>query len=208
MTAVRAIVIGGSAGSMAPLEAMLRGLPESFPIPILIVRHLHATDCGSLARRLRRVCSLPVSEAIDKQPIEPGHVYTAPANYHMLAERDETIALSIDPKVHWARPSIDVLFESAAAVWGAGLAAVILSGASSDGTDGLGAVKAAGGIAVAQDPQTSEMKIMTQTPVEAGVVDSVLSPDHLAAWIQILSAFPDEPPTDALTPNTQADHEE
>ena len=204
MTALRAIVIGGSAGSAAPLKAILRALPDSFQIPILIVRHLHSTDCGSQARRLSRICPLPLLEAIDKQPIEPGHVYTALANYHMLVERDETIALSIDPKVHWARPSIDVLFESAAAVWGAGLAAVILSGASRDGTDGLGAVQAAGGITVAQDPQTSDMKIMTQAPVDAGVADSVLSPDRLAAWIQTLGAFP----PNEMTPNIQVEYEE
>lgn len=175
-----AIVIGGSAGSLAALEAILSALPADFAPPILVVEHLHASDDGAFARHLAHASVLPVIEPCDKDPIEGGRVYTAPANYHLLVEREGTISLSVSEKVNWSRPSIDVLFESASRVWRDALVAVILSGASADGAKGLGAVKAAGGRTFAQDPASAEIPFMPQAAIAAGAVDEVLPLAHIA----------------------------
>ena len=119
-------------------------------------------------------------EPCDKAPILGGRVYTAPANYHLLVEREGTISLSVSEKVNWSRPSIDVLFESAALVWRDALVAVILSGASADGAQGLNAVKAVGGRTIAQDPASAEIPLMPRAAIEAGAVDEVLQPAQIA----------------------------
>lgn len=175
-----AIVIGGSAGALHVLETLLSALPADFAPPILIVEHLHASDEGGFAHHLAQVSTLPVIEPCDKTPIQGGRIYIAPANYHMLVEREGTISLSVSEKVNWSRPSIDVLFESAACVWGDALVAVILSGASVDGTKGLGAVKAAGGRTLAQDPASAEFPLMPRAAIDAGAADEVLPPVHIA----------------------------
>ena len=142
---MNALVIGGSAGAFAALEAILSRLAPDCAVPIIVVQHLHADDDGLFAEHLGRTSALPVVEAEDKTPLMPGRVHVAPAGYHLLVEDAATLALSVDPPVNWSRPAIDVLFESAARVWGADLVAVLLSGANADGTAGLSAVKAAGG---------------------------------------------------------------
>lgn len=174
-----AIVIGGSAGGVEALGAILPMLPSDFSLPVLLVQHLHPGDCGSLARRLGRDCVLPVVEPCDKERIEAGRVYVGPANYHMLVEKEGTVALSVDEKVNWSRPSIDVLFESAARVWGHALAAVILSGASADGAKGIRAVKEAGGLTIAQDPASAQAPVMPRAAIESGAVDEVLTPREI-----------------------------
>ncbi len=171
---VSAIVVGGSAGGMEALSAMLASLPADFPIPILVVNHLHASDGGRFAAQLARALHLPVSEARDKQPIEPPHVLTAPADYHLLVEDDETLSLSIDRRVSWTRPSIDVLFESAARVWADALVCVVLSGANDDGARGARYVKSLGGLAVAQDPSTTRFPVMPQAAIDLAEIDLVL----------------------------------
>lgn len=175
-----AIVIGGSAGALVALEVILAALPANFAPPILVVEHLHASDDGAFARHLAHASVLPVIEPCDKAPIRGGCVYVAPANYHMLVEREATISLSVSEKVNWSRPSIDVLFESAARVWRDGLIAVILSGASADGAQGLVAVKAAGGHNFAQDPAGADTPLMPQAAINTGVVDEVLPPAEIA----------------------------
>lgn len=176
-----AIVMGGSAGDFTALVAILSALPLTFAPPILIVQHLHSSDNGLFAEQLARLTALPVMEPCDKAPIEPGRVYVAPANYHLLVDDAMTISLSIDAPVNWSRPSIDVLFESAARIWGNTLVAVLLSGANNDGTAGMRAVKAAGGRTIAQAPDSAEIPIMPRWAIEAGVVDEVLAPAHIAA---------------------------
>lgn len=175
-----AIVIGGSAGGLAVLDRILPELPGDFPLPILVIQHLPPSDDGSFARYLARTTRLPVVEPCDKERIEGGHLYAAPANYHMLVERTGTIGLSVDEKVNWSRPSIDVLFESAARVWGPALIAVILSGASVDGATGLCAIKAAGGRTIAQDPASAQSPLMPRAAIDAGAVDEVLTPECIA----------------------------
>ena len=175
----RAVVIGGSAGGVEALSIVLSEFPADFPLPILVVQHLHPSDNGSFVSYVARMVCLPVLEPCDKERIECGCIYTAPANYHMLVERDGTISLSVDERVNWSRPSIDVLFESAALAWGGAVVAVILSGANSDGTKGMQALREAGGLTIAQDLATAEYPVMPKSAIDAGVVNEVLSPEGI-----------------------------
>lgn len=178
----RAIVMGGSAGGVRALEIILSALPGDFMLPLLVVQHLHPSDNGSCAKHLARATRLVVVEPCDKQRIEGGRIYIAPANYHMLVERNGTIALSVDERVNWSRPSIDVLFQSAATAWGASVTAAILSGASADGAKGIQAVKSAGGLTIAQDPASAEHQIMPEAAINTCAVDTVLRPLEIG-WL-------------------------
>lgn len=176
----RGVVIGGSAGGFQVLVSILSALPDEFPLPFLIVQHLHVSDDGSFSQHLARASKRRVVEPCDKEPIEPGCVYVAPADYHMLLERKETIALSIDERVTWSRPSIDVLFESAAGPWGPDAIAILLTGANADGTRGMRAIRQAGGLTIAQDPACAETPFMPQSAINAGVVNEVLGVEQIA----------------------------
>ena len=161
-------------------------LPVDFALPILVAQHLHAKDEGAYAEHVAKLTRLQVVEACDKEPIERGHLYTAPANYHMLLERGGTIGLSIDERVNWSRPSVDVLFESAALACGDAVVAVILSGASADGAEGISAVKKAGGLTIAQDPASAETPVMPQAAIDTGAVDEVLSTEQIGRLLASL----------------------
>lgn len=170
------VAIGTSLGGLNALMAVLRHLPAGLPAPIAIVQHRGPSsnsDSGLLGM-LQRITLLAVVEAEDKMPLVPGTVYLAPADYHLLIEEPGQMALSTDPPVRSARPSIDVLFETAAAAYGPGLLAVLLTGASADGADGLAAVKARGGRAIVQDPSTAEASLMPAAGIAAVSVDYVL----------------------------------
>ena len=162
------------------IEEILSQLSRDFPVPIFVVQHLHESDDGGFAKHLARTCQLKVTVPLDKQPIEKGCVYVAPANYHMLMERNRTVALSVDGKVNWSRPSIDVLFESAAHAYGESLIAVILSGANGDGAEGMKTVKRCGGTTVAQSPDTAESPFMPQAAINAAHPDHVKPPAEIA----------------------------
>lgn len=172
----RGVVVGSSAGGMDALLVMLGQIPADFPIPILVASHLHRSDDGRFADYLDAVVELPVSEAADKQPIEAPHVFISPANYHLLVEGHGALALSTDAKVNWSRPSIDVLFESAARAWGEGAICVVLSGANDDGAEGAHSVKSHGGVAIAQDPNTAEYPVMPEAAIERAGIELVLAP--------------------------------
>jgi two-component system chemotaxis response regulator CheB len=182
----RYVAIGGSAGGFEALRVILMALPVDFALPILVAQHLHAKDEGAYAEHVARLTLLPVVEACDKEPIKRGHLYTAPANYHMLMERDGTIGLSIDEQVNCSRPSIDVLFESAALACGDTVVAVILSGASADGAKGICAIKKAGGLTIAQDPSSAETPLMPQAAIDTGAVDEVLSTEQIGRLLASL----------------------
>jgi two-component system, chemotaxis family, protein-glutamate methylesterase/glutaminase len=177
-----AIVIGGSAGSTMIISEILSQLPRDFPLPIFVVQHLHESDDGSFAEHLAQTCQLRIVVPCDKQPIEEGHVYVAPSNYHMLVERNRTVALSVEEKVNWSRPSIDVLFESAAHAC-TSLIAVILSGASADGATGMRTVKECGGLTVAQSPESAESPFMPQAAINAAHPDHVKPAAEIARLI-------------------------
>ena len=179
------VVMGGSAGGFKAITTILAALSLDFTLPVLLVQHLHRDDQGAFARHLAGAVPLPVVEPCDKELISSGHVYVAPAGYHMLVEGDGAIALSTEEKVNWSRPSIDVLFESAARVWGDRVVAVILSGASNDGAAGIQSIKAAGGLTIAQSPVTAEYPLMPQAAIDTGAVDEVLTIEEIITRIVI-----------------------
>ena len=169
------IVIGGSAGAMTVLVELLPGFPADFPLPIVIAVHLHPRQDSAHIERLAGLCALKVKEADEKEPIQSGGVYLAPPNYHLLIENDRTFSLSIDERVNYARPAIDVLFETAAQVYGPQTIGVVLTGANNDGAQGLRLIKDRGGLTVVQDPETAESAYMPRAALEATSVDHVLS---------------------------------
>lgn len=184
----KAVVIGGSAGGVDSLSIILPALPMDFALPVLVVQHLHASDGGSFSFHLAQLTQLPVSEPCDKTRIEPGCVYTAPANYHMLVERNGSIGLSVEGRVNWSRPSIDVLFESAALVWKEALIAIILSGANTDGAQGICAVHKAGGLIIVQDPAEAGSRVMPQAAIDTGAVAQVLRAHEIGRLLADLGA--------------------
>jgi two-component system, chemotaxis family, protein-glutamate methylesterase/glutaminase len=169
------IVIGGSAGAMSVLVELLPGFPADFPVPIIVAVHLHPRQDNAHIERLASQCALRVKEADEKEPVQAGTIYLAPPNYHLLIENDRTFSLSIDERVNYARPAIDVLFETAAQVYGPQTIGVVLTGANNDGAGGLRLIKERGGLAIVQDPRTAESTYMPQAALEATPVDHLLS---------------------------------
>jgi two-component system chemotaxis response regulator CheB len=175
VTPAALVVVGTSLGGLHALRRLLADLPAALPAPVVIVQHRAAgPDQPRLADILQAASRLPVTEAEDKMALAPGTVYLAPADYHLLVERGGSLALSTDALVRSARPSIDVLFETAAEAYGEALLAVLLTGASADGADGLAAVKARGGRAIVEDPATAECATMPAAGLAAAAVDYVL----------------------------------
>lgn len=179
----RAVVIGVSAGGLEALRLILARLPADFPVPVVVVQHQGPEGEGFLARYLNQRCEVVVKEAEDKEAALPGTVYLAPANYHLLLEDDGSFALSLEGRHRFSRPSIDILFESAADVYGPRLIAVILTGANDDGSQGLAAVKRRGGLAVVQDPATAEVAAMPAAAIAAAAVDFVLPLRAIAPFL-------------------------
>ena len=176
------IVIGCSLGGMHALETILNDLSGTFPVPIAIVQHRHRASNEGLPSFLRRKTDLKVVDAEDKQPIAAGTVYLAPANYHLLVERGE-LSLSVDDAVAHSRPSIDVLFESAADAYGRALVGVILTGSNDDGARGAVRIKSRGGFLVAQDPATAEAPRMPEAAIESARVDRILPLERIAPFL-------------------------
>jgi len=179
-----AVVIGTSAGALEALSNILPVLPADFRLPILIVVHIPPDKRSVLAELFRAKCRLAVVEAEDKEPIRSATAYFAPPDYHLLVESDLTLALSTEEPVLFSRPSIDVLFESAADVFGAKLIGIVLSGANEDGSKGLKAVAAAGGVAIVQDPHEAFQAAMPQAAIEAVPVARVLSLSSITEFLQ------------------------
>ena len=177
------VVMGASTGGLAALQTILKALPGNFPGAFLIVQHRKAAAEDIFSRLLRQVCSLPVLRAADKAQIYPGHVYLAPADYHMLVEIDRHLSLSVDARVSFSRPSIDVLFETAAEAYAECLVGVLLTGANHDGTAGMRKIKVRGGLTIAQDPTTAEASTMPQAAIDAGCVDHILPLTQIADFI-------------------------
>lgn len=197
-TPYQAVSIGVSAGGVKALHLLLSNLPANFPLPILIVQHIGPETGDGLARLLDEYASLRVKEADEQERILPGTVYLAPPNYHLLVERGGYLSLSADPPVCYARPSVDVLFESAALAFGAQLIGIVLTGANFDGSSGLAAIKKRGGLTIVQDPETAEAPQMPRAALAATQVDYVVSLDALAGLLQELA-----PGTKAVRARTQ-----
>ena len=162
-----ATVIGGSAGGISAVTAIVSGLPASFPLPVVLVLHQSPDQPPCWVEYLGRQARLPVTEAEDKMPLTAGTVYCAPPGYHLLMETDGSLALSVDAKVNFARPSIDLLFSSAAEAFGAALIGIVLTGANNDGARGLAEIVAGGGLAMVQSPRTAEWPTMPEAALQA-----------------------------------------
>lgn len=181
---VDAIVIGASAGGVQALSEVLPGLPGGSKVSVFVVLHLPRDRPSLLAEVFSRKCALEVREAVDKEPVAPGTVYFAPADYHLLIDRGPQLALSADELVHHSRPSIDVLFESAAEVYRERLLGIILTGANEDGAAGLAAVHDAGGVTVIQEPQTAQSSQMVLSALELRAPDFVFSLGAIAELLR------------------------
>ena len=181
------VVVGTSAGGLRALEKVLGSLPAGFDVPIVAVQH-RSRESELFASVIQGRTALPVREAEDKEALAAPGVYLAPPDYHLLLEPGGGLALSIDEPVSFSRPSIDVLFESAAAADGPGVLAVLLTGANHDGTRGLTRIRAAGGVAIVQDPATAESPEMPAAAITSGAVDHVLSLGDIAGELVRRSA--------------------
>ena len=183
----RVIAIGGSAGSLDVLVQLFSCLPRGFGFPVIVVCHLHPQDDGGLVEFFTRRSSHPIKEAADKEPVQCGTIYFSPANYHLLVEQQRSFALSVDPKVNYSRPSIDVFFESASHVWTTDLTGIILTGASSDGAEGIRFIKKRGGTTIAQAPRTAAASVMPQAAINTGKVDKIFSVEDIGLFLQTVS---------------------
>ncbi|HYP29932.1 MAG TPA: chemotaxis protein CheB [Blastocatellia bacterium] len=176
------IVVGASLGGFHALEMLLGGLPPNFSLPVVIVQHRSSDSDDLLAVLLKRKTRLPVVEVEDKQAIMPGQVYIAPANYHLLVEEGH-FALSTEPPVEFARPSIDVLFESAAEAFRERVIGVLLTGSNRDGAQGMARIKECGGITLVQDPASAESGRMPEAAIAASEIDRVLPLPEIATFL-------------------------
>lgn len=177
------VVVGTSLGGLSALTTILGGLPRGFSVPVVIVQHraAFAEDVG-LAAALQRPCALEVREVEDKDPLVAGRVYLAPQDYHVLVDEGR-LTLSTDPRVQYARPSIDVLFESAADTYRDRVLGVVLTGANHDGVQGARQVKRRGGYLIVQSPTSAESKVLpTATLAE-------VTPDRVVALADIARAL-------------------
>ncbi|POA75274.1 chemotaxis protein CheB [Pseudomonas sp. DP16D-R1] len=173
LPSIEAIVIGASAGGVEALLNILTPLREGYGLPIVVVLHLPDERRSHLAEVFARRVALPVLEASDKSRIEAGTLYFAAPGYHLSVEQDRSFSLSLEDRVHYSRPAIDYLFESAADAYGPKLAAVLLTGANRDGAHGLAQVKRRGGLTVVQDPDEAQVATMPQAALD------IHQPDHI-----------------------------
>ena len=171
---IEAVVIGTSAGGVEALSVVLPALPAGVCASIFTVLHLPRERPSLLTDIFGPKCAVRVREAADKDPIEHGTVYFAPPDYHLLIDAGPAIALSDDEPVHHSRPSVDVLFESAADAFGASLLAILLTGGNQDGAAGMAAVRAAGGLTVVQDPAEAQAPTMVEAALARGPIDHQL----------------------------------
>ncbi|PID90529.1 MAG: chemotaxis protein CheB [Bacteroidetes bacterium] len=184
---VRAVVIGGSAGSFPVVTSILHALPEDYGLPVLLALHRLKHVRAGFMEALQSKSNLEVLEPYDKDRVLPGKVYLAPSNYHMYVESNHRFQLTTEEPVNHSRPSIDILFSSVARVYGAEGVGVILSGANRDGAQGLARLKAAGGVAVVQDPAASLMPTMPSAAQGLCTPDWVLSPEGIVEYLLTLA---------------------
>ncbi|BFI96944.1 MAG: chemotaxis protein CheB [Rhodanobacter sp.] len=181
-----AIVMGCSAGGPEALKSVLGGLDPHLPQPVLVCCHTGSETVELLCALLGNASRLPVVEAAEREPARGGVVHVAPAGYHLLVERDLHFALSIDARVNLSRPSIDVLFASAAAAWRGDLAGVVLSGANADGADGLHELRRLGGCAIVQSPDSALARAMPQAAIDRAGADHCVPLDAIAPLLNRL----------------------
>lgn len=180
------LVIGGSAGSLQVLFQLLPILKPALTFPVILVLHRRNSSDSTLSEVLSSKNLYPVKEVEDKDPVLPGHIYLAPADYHLLIEKDFIFSLDYSEKINFSRPSIDVTFESVAEVYGPLAVALLLSGANEDGTKGFISIKSSGGRTIAQDPETAQMSFMPHHAITHSSVDYILDIVQMAHLINHL----------------------
>ncbi|MFD1629299.1 chemotaxis protein CheB [Pseudopedobacter beijingensis] len=182
------LLIGGSAGS---LKVILDVLPELKPLsfPIIIILHRKPLQHSVLQDLLSAHTPIPVIEVEDKTMLEPGTIYIAPSDYHLLIEKNKMVTLDYSEKINHSRPSIDICFMSAADIYKNKTCAILLSGANSDGVDGLKLIKLNNGIAIAQSPETAEVSFMPKQAIEKVAIDYILRPEEIADFINSLNDY-------------------
>jgi two-component system chemotaxis response regulator CheB len=181
------VAVGTSLGGFDALKTILGALPKEFPLPVAVVQHRSYEDSETFAPLLASYMQLPVIEVDDKESIRDGRIYVCPSNYHLLVDGDH-FALSTGAPVLHARPSIDVLFESAAESFRQGVIGILLTGMSKDGAAGLKRIKENGGYAVVQDPAFAEGPVMPEAAIASGAVDKILPLEEIAPFITALCA--------------------
>ncbi len=185
--AIELVAIGASAGGVDVIGTLLAALPADFPAAVAIVLHIPPDRDSLLPTLFASRCALPVKEVEDKEPIEPGNVYFAAPDYHMLVEPDRSFALSQDEAVNFSRPAIDLLFESAAIAYREQLLAIVLTGGSADGAQGLQTVRQMGGRGWVQDPASADATAMPSCAIERAGADLVTGPAALARSLAALT---------------------
>lgn len=189
-----AIVMGVSSGGMNAMKVMFSLLPQNFYTPIIIVQHLGARSDNHWIKLLNDKSKQHLKEADEKEKIENGKIYVAPSNYHLMIERNKTFSLSIDERVNFARPSIDVLFETAAEAYQDKLIGVVLTGSNSDGSKGIKRIQQCGGLTIVQDPETAESSYMPASAIQAIKPDYILSLEEIIKLlVKLTSNYPVDP---------------
>jgi len=190
MRQAKLIIIAGSAGSLQVILGIISAVGRDLPLPMLIVVHRNVDFASSLEELLSARTRATIKEVEEKEPIVPGTIYLAPADYHLLIEEDQTFSLDYSEKVNFSRPSIDVTFRCAADVYGKKLICVLLSGGNSDGVEGMVYVKQKGGVVVAQDPATADVPYMPQHAIVRMTVDFIVPAEDIPAFIRGLAYLP------------------
>jgi two-component system chemotaxis response regulator CheB len=177
------LVIGGSAGSLQVILSLLAVIGEDFPMPVLIVLHRNGGFESNLEELFSLRTNLPIREVEEKDQLRAGTIYLCPADYHVLLEKDHSFSLDYSERVHFSRPSIDVIFRSAADIFGPGLVCLLLSGANADGTEGMQYVQEKGGLTIVQDPATADVPYMPQQAISRMKVDFIIPTDEIPGFI-------------------------
>ena len=186
---LKVVIVGGSAGSLQTLMTILPDLREVVNFALVIVVHRKSGDDLTLEGLLKMKSKIPVKIIEDKTPLEAGFLYVAPSNYHLLFEKNNTLALDISEKINYSRPSIDVSFESASEIYAENLIGILLSGSNSDGTNGLISIQNSGGITIVQDPSVAEMSFMPKNAILNLTPDYVLNNEEILNFLIGLNAL-------------------
>lgn len=190
MRRAKLIIIAGSAGSLQVILDIISTIGRDLPLSVVIVIHRTVVFESGLEDLLSGRTRAAIREVEEKDPILPGTIYLAPADYHLLVEEDHTFSLDYSEKVNFSRPSIDVTFRCAADVYGKKLVCVLLSGGNADGVDGMEYAKEKGGVLVVQDPATADVPYMPQHAIDRMKVDFVVSAEEMPAFIKGLAYLP------------------
>ncbi len=182
-----AVVIGTSSGGLNALKTILTSLDKNFKLPILVVQHMSPSSDSYITVYLNKLCKVKVKEADEKEKIKGGIVYFAPPNFHMLVEENHTISLSVEAKVNYARPSIDVLFETTAYAYKDRLVGIVLTGANHDGSEGLLKIKEFGGYTIVQNPKSAEADIMPISAINKTKPHKIYKLDEIASFLNKIS---------------------